>query len=130
MKEIIKNEKTEREENEMIKLDLIQSRRFGRICYGFGRDENGIVYVKEEESNTVKMIFSMAINGHSLQDIQSELFNQGIKSPSGKDKWSRDVIDKTINNKKYVPFIISFEDYFMARGEKELRCRYDRNLAY
>lgn len=106
MKEIIKNEKTEREENEMIKLDLIQSRRFGRICYGFGRDENGLVYVKEEESNTVKMIFSMAINGHSLQDIQSELFNQGIKSPSGKDKWTRDVIDKTINNKKYVPFII------------------------
>ena len=130
MKEIIKNEKTEREENEMIRLDLIQSRRFGRICYGFGRDENGLVYVKEEESNTVKMIFSMAINGHSLQDIQSELFNKGIKSPSGKDKWTRDVIDKTINNKKYVPFIISFEDYFMARGEKELRCRYDRNLAY
>ena len=46
------------------------------------------------------------------------------------DKWTRDVVDKTINNKKYVPFIISFEDYFMARGEKELRCRYDRNLAY
>lgn len=114
----------------MIKLDLIQSRRFGRICYGFGRDENGIVYVKDEDSKTVKMIFSMAINGNSLQDIQSELFNQGIKSPSGKDKWTRDVIDKTINNKKYVPFIISFEDYFMARGEKELRCRYDRDLVY
>ena len=130
MKEIIKNEKTEREENEMIKLDLIQSRRFGRICYGFGRDENGLVYVKEDEAQVVKTMFSMAINGHSLQDIQSELFNQGIKSPSGKDKWTRDVIDKTINNKKYVPFIISFEDYFMARGEKELRCRYDRDLAY
>ena len=49
----------------MIKLDLIQSRRFGRICYGFGRDENGIVYVKDEDSKTVKMIFSMAINGNS-----------------------------------------------------------------
>ena len=125
-----KNERREMEENKMIKLDLIQSRRFGRICYGFGRDENGIVYVKGEDSKTVKMIFSMAINGNSLQDIQSELFNQGIKSPSGKDKWTRDVIDKTINNKKYVPFIISFEDYFMARGEKELRCRYDRDLVY
>lgn len=125
-----KNERREMEENKMIKLDLIQSRRFGRICYGFGRDENGIVYVKDEDSKTVKMIFSMAINGNSLQDIQSELFNQGIKSPSGKDKWTRDVIDKTINNKKYVPFIISFEDYFMTRGEKELRCRYDRDLVY
>ena len=130
MKEIIKNDKIEREENEMIKLDLIQSRRFGRICYGFGRDENGIFYVKEDEAQVLKTMFYMAINGHSLQGIQSELFNQGIKSPLGKDKWTRAVIDKTINNKKYVPFIISFEDYFMARGEKELRCRYDRDLAY
>ena len=130
MKEIIKNEMTEREEKKMIKLDLIQSRRFGRICYGFGRDENGLVYVKEDEAQAVKTMFYMAINGHSLQDIQSELLNQGIKSPSGKDKWTRDVIDKTINNKKYVPFIISFEDYFIACGEKELRCRYDRDLAY
>ena len=124
------NEIREREKSKMIKLDLIQSRCFGRICYRFGRDENGLVYVKEDEAQVVKTMFSMAINGYSLQNIQSELFNQGIKSPSGKDKWTRDVIDKTINNKKYVPFIISFEDYFMARGEKELRCRYDRDLAY
>ncbi len=125
-----KNERGEMEESKMIKLDLIQSRRFGRICYGFGRDENGLVYVKEDEAQAVKTMFSMAINGHSLQDIQSELFNQGIKSPSRKEKWTRDVIDKTINNKKYVPFIISFENYFMARREKELRCRYDRHLTY
>lgn len=74
MQEIIKNENTEREEKIMIKLDLIQSRRFGRICYGFGRDENGLVYVKEDEAEVVKTMFSMSINGHSLQDIQSELF--------------------------------------------------------
>ena len=111
----------------MMKLDLYQSRMFGRICYGFGRDEKGFVYIKEDEANVVQMIFEMAINGHSLQDIQTELFNKGIKSPSGKDKWTRDVIDKTINNKKYVPHIIEFDDYFIARGEKELRCRYDRS---
>ena len=57
MKEIIKNEKTEREENKMIKLDLIQSRRFGRICYGFARDENWLVYVKEDEAKVVKQCF-------------------------------------------------------------------------
>lgn len=27
-------------------------------------------------------------------------------------------MDKNINNKKYVLFIISFEEYLMARGEK------------
>ncbi len=117
----------EKENTEMKRLNLYESRLFGRICYGFGRDEDGFVYIKEDEANVVRKIFEMAINGNSLQAIQVELFNRGIKSPSGKDKWTRDVIDKTINNKKYVPHIIEFDDYFIARGEKELRCRNDRS---
>lgn len=117
----------EKENVEMKRLNLYESRLFGRICYGFGRDEDGYVYIKENEADVVRMIYDMAINGHSLQAIQTELYNRGIKSPSGKDTWTRDVIDKTINNKKYVPHIIEFDDYFIARGEKELRCRNDRS---
>ena len=117
----------EKENEEMKKLNLYESRLFGRICYGFGRDEDDFVYIKEDQANVVRKIFKMAIDGNSLQAIQVELFNRGIKSPSGKDKWTRDVIDKTINNKKYVPHIIEFDDYFIARGEKELRCRNDRS---
>ena len=117
-----------KEENKMTKLDLYESRLFGRICYGFGRDEKGYVYIKDDEAEVVRMIYSMAINGHSLQNIQVELFNRGIKSPSGKDKWTRDVIDKTINNKKYLAYIIPFKDYFVAGKEKSARCRYDRSL--
>ena len=117
----------EKENTEMKRLNLYESRLFGRICYGFGRDEEGYVFVKEEEASVVRKIFEMAINGSSLHAIQTELFNKGIKSPSGKDTWTRDVIDKTINNQKYVPHIIEFDNYFMARGEKELRCRYIRS---
>jgi hypothetical protein len=117
----------EKENTEMKRLNLYESRLFGRICYGFGRDEEGYVFVKEEEASVVRKIFEMAINGNSLHAIQVELFNKGIKSPSGKDTWTRDVIDKTINNQKYVPHIIEFDNYFMARGEKELRCRYIRS---
>ncbi len=106
------------EDIEMKRLNLFESRLFGRICYGFGRDEEGFVYIKEDEADVVQMIFEMVMNGHSLQNIQAELFNKGIKSPSGKDTWTRDVIDKTINNQKYVPHIIEFDNYFMARGEK------------
>ena len=117
----------EKENTEMKILNLYESRLFGRICYGFGRDEEGYVFVKEEEASVVRKIFEMAISGNSLHEIQVELFNKGIKSPSGKDTWTRDVIDKTINNQKYVPHIIEFDNYFMARGEKELRCRYIRS---
>lgn len=115
-----------KEENKMMKLDLYESRLFGRVCYGFGRDENGYVYIKEDEADVVRMIYDMAINGHSLQNIQAELQNRKIKSPSGRDKWTRDVIDKTINNKKCLSYIISFEDFFNASAEKESRCRYIR----
>ena len=115
-----------KEENKMMKLDLYESRLLGRVCYGFGRDENGYVYIKEDEADVVRMIYDMAINGYSLQNIQLELQNRGIKSPSGRDKWTRDVIDKTINNKKYLSYIISFKDFVNASAEKESRCRYMR----
>ena len=116
-----------KEENKMLKLDIYTSKFFGRICYGFGRDENGFVYIKEDEADVVRMIYDMAINGNSLQKIQAELFNRGIKSPSGKDKWTRDVIDKTINNEKYLTYIISLENFVDASIEKESRCRYVRS---
>ena len=116
-----------KEESKMLKLDLYTSKFFGRICYGFGRDEDGFVYIKEDEADVVRMIYDMAINGNSLQKIQAELFNQGIKSPSGKDKWTRDVIDKTINNEKYLTYIISLENFVDASTEKESRCRYARS---
>lgn len=116
-----------KEENRMLKLDMYTSKFFGRICYGFGRDENGFIYIKEDEADVVRMIYDMAINGNSLQKIQAELFNRGIKSPSGKDKWTRDVIDKTINNEKYLTYIISLENFVDASIEKESRCRYVRS---
>ena len=124
----IKNESNIKsmEVEKMTKFDLYESRLFGKICYGFGRDEKGYVYIKEDEADVVRMIYNMAISGHSLQNIQTELFNRGIKSPSGRDKWTRDVIDKTINNKKYLAYIISFKDFVEASIEKESRCRYIR----
>ena len=115
-----------KEENKMMKLDLYESRLFGRVCYGFGRNENGYVYIREDEAQVARMIYDMAINGHSLQNIQAELQNREIKSPSGRDKWTRDVIDKKINNKKYLSYIISFEDFVNASVKKESRCRYIR----
>ena len=125
----IKNENNIKlkEENKMLKLDLYTSKFFGRVCYGFGRDENGFVYIKQDEANVVRMIYDMAIHGNSLQKIQAELLNRGIKSPSGKDKWTRDVIDKTINNEKYLTYIISLESFVDASIKKESRCRYVRS---
>lgn len=39
-----------KEINKMMKLDLYESRLFGRICYGFVRDEKGYVYIRDDEA--------------------------------------------------------------------------------
>ena len=43
----------EKENTEMKRLNLFESRLFGRICYGFGRDEEGFVYIKENEDGDI-----------------------------------------------------------------------------
>ncbi len=40
-----------------MKLSLIESRLFGRICYGFKRDKYGFVEIVPEQAEVVKTIF-------------------------------------------------------------------------
>ena len=42
-----------------MKLSLIESRLFGRICYGFKRDKYGFVEIVPEQAEVVKTIFRM-----------------------------------------------------------------------
>ena len=67
-----------------MKLSLVESRLFGRICYGYRRDKQGLVEIVPEEAEVVKTVFSLYKAGNSLEVIQGYLFNEGIPSPSGK----------------------------------------------
>ena len=113
----------------MQKLDLIQSRLFERICYGFGRDKKGIVYIDDEQAKVVKMIFQYAIDGNSLEKIQNLLLEKDVPSPSGNKKWSRAAIDKLLNNIKYFERIIPDEDFFKAyHGKIERSTHFNMSL--
>ena len=85
-----------------MKLSLIESRLFGRICYGFKRDKYGFVEIVPEQAEIVKTIFRMYREENSLEDIPKYLLSRSIASPSGKVKWSRDVLNKLLNNGKYL----------------------------
>ena len=103
-----------------MKLSLVESRLFGRICYGYRRDKQGLVEIVPEEAKVVRTIFELYKAGNSLEAIQGYLFNQGILSPSGNAKWSRDVLNKLLNNGKYTKGIIKFEEYcdvYFLKGE-------------
>lgn len=53
-----------------MKLPLVESRLFGRICYGYRRDKQGLVEIVPEEAEFVKTVFSLYKAGNSLEAIQ------------------------------------------------------------
>lgn len=106
-----------------MKLSLVESRLFGRICYGYRRDEHGLVEIVPEEAEIVKTIFELYKAGNGLEAIQAHLFSHRIPSPSGRARWSRDVLNKLLNNGKYTKGIINFEDYCSVYFQKSDNCR-------
>lgn len=106
-----------------MKLSYIESKIFGKICYGFCRNKDGIVETIPDKATVVKMIFSLYLDGNSLEDIQQYLFEIQIPSPSGKEKWSRDVLNKLLNNYKYTFGIVSHEMFEAVENLKESNCR-------
>ena len=117
--------RNEMEESKMTKLGLYESRTFGRISYGFVRDDKGMVYIKEDEAEIIRWMYKMCIQGLSLLQIQAELIRMGINSPTGKEEWSVVTISKTIDNKNNC-YIVSDEEYRIAIKEKMFRARNDR----
>lgn len=109
-----------------MELNKIESRLFGRICYGFTRRQDGMVVINEKKSEVVRFIFRMYREGNSLENIQKKLYDKGVLSPSGKSKWTRDVIGKVLSNDKYLYWIVSNEDFFDVQLKKEKACRHRR----
>ena len=88
-----------------------KSKIYNRICYGYSQDENGNLIINEFEATIVKLIFEMYLSGYSLSGISKELENAGIKSPTGKDKWSSETISKLLSNEKLTGDVIGQKTY-------------------
>ena len=71
----------------------------------------------------LKEYFHFNLDGNSLEDIQQYLFETQIPSPSGKEKWSRDNLNKLLNNYKYTFGIVSHEVIATVENLKENNCR-------
>lgn len=109
-------------------LNSGKSKLYNRRCFGFSNDQNGNLIINEEEAETVRKIFDHYINGYSVLAIISELASQGIKSPTGKDRWSKRAVDTMISNEKYTGNVLVgktyCEDYpynqrLVNKGEKK-----------
>lgn len=96
----------------------------GYIPYGFIQNPTGI-FVEPQQAEVVRQIYQRYLAGESLEGIADFLFRASIPSPQGKERWTRPVINNLLSNPKYIGYIISFDEFFMAQGEKGKRSNVD-----
>ena len=97
------------------------------LPYGFMLAPEGNVSVDQEKANTVRTIYQQYLSGMSLKGIADSLFAQGIPSPKGKAQWTQAVINDLLSNQRYIGSIVSFDEFFMAQGEKGKRSNIDED---
>ena len=98
----------------------------GYIPYGFIRKPTGI-FIEPQQAKVVWQIYQRYLAGDSLEGIADFLFQNGIPSPQGKERWTRPVINSLLSNQKYISYIVSFDDFFLAQGEKGKRSNIDED---
>jgi hypothetical protein len=96
-----------------------------RIPYGYSRNEIGEININNKQAETVKKIYDFYLQGKSLGGIVEALKSRNILSPTGNSIWTRATVDKVLNNGKYIPSIISEEQFWNAQFERERRTNID-----
>lgn len=109
-------------------LESGKSKLYNRKCFGYQQDPDGNLIICEEEAETVRKVFDLYLNGFSVIVIIRELENLGIKSPAGKDRWSKRGIETMLSNEKHIgnvlvgkTFCIEYPNNkrLVNRGERE-----------
>jgi site-specific DNA recombinase len=98
-----------------------------KISYGYKLNKSQGIEVHEEQAKTVKLIYDLYLQGKSLGGIVNCLKSSNILSPTGKTLWTRATIDNMLSNKKYVPLIISMEQFIETQFQKESRTNLQSN---
>ena len=68
---------------------------------GYEKGEDGMPVVNEEEAAIVRLIYKLFLEGKTPAGICRYLEQQGIPTPSGKQKWSQTTVDSILSNEKY-----------------------------
>ena len=67
---------------------------------GYDRGTDGNLVINPDEAETVKLIYKLFLSGLSYKAIARELMAQGVKSPTGKDKWYSTTIQSILTSEK------------------------------
>ena len=99
-------ESQERSDN--IKFGIRQRMRSGKVLLnhsqflGYTKGTDGVLRVVPEEAEIVRKIFALYLQGNGVRKIKRYLEEHGIKTVTGKSKWSTSTIDRMLSNEKYI----------------------------
>ncbi len=68
---------------------------------GYGKDENGKIYIIPEEAKVITMIFNIFTQGHTAHEIAQILMKEKIKTIRGNKKWDAQSVLRILQNEKY-----------------------------
>lgn len=78
-----------------------ESGLYNRPCYGYKKDEHGMLVIVDKQAAVVRDIFNWYLEGCSIGGIVKRLKEKGIKSPTGKEKWSKRGVESVLTREKY-----------------------------
>lgn len=88
-----------------------QSKLYNRRCFGYKHNEKGELTINEAQAEVVRKIYDLYLKGYSVDLIIRDLERLNIKSPMGKDKWSKRAIKTILTNEKYIGNVILGKTY-------------------
>lgn len=74
---------------------------YKRKLYGYTKNINGELVIDEEQAKNVRDIFRWYLDGASVLGIIKKLYDAGVLSPTGKEKWNKRTIEIMLSNEKY-----------------------------
>lgn len=84
------------------------SKLYNRKCYGYENDTAGELIIKKDEAKNFRLIFEQYLRGLSIIGIKREVEKLGIKTLTGKEKWSKRTIDVMLSNEKHIALVRLF----------------------
>ena len=89
------------------------------IPFGYQMERTKIVR-EPSEANTVKEIFSMYLDGYSLNQIATAMTEQGARYHAHTDEWNKNMVKRVLDNDRYLgdeeyPQIIDADTFLAAR---------------
>lgn len=105
------------------------SKLYARKCFGYRHNEKGELVADEERAEVVRLIYDLYLGGDSILSIIRELARRKIKSPQGKDVWSKRAVQTILANEKYTGNVLVGKTYtgrfprnrqYVNHGEREM----------